>query len=405
MKIARIVRSAIKELGKNRLRSVLMMLGVAIGIAALTVVTAAGLGARERVEERVKKFGYETIMIFAGAGRESGQASSGMPATTLVLEDVTALREEIPAVHGTAPFYRSPDISVVYEGRYASGVVFGITPSWAEVWRWDVTDGTFIEEEDVARLARVALLGQTIRGELFGEANPIGEIIQVGNIPFTVKGVMASKGISPGGGDMDNRIFVPLSTMSRRVANVDFLSGIRVTLEPSADVSKTAENIRALLRERHRLAAGEPDDFTLVLPTEITAVAEQVAGTFNLFLILLASISLLVGGIVVANIMLVAVHERRQEIGLRRAVGGSKADVQNQFMIEALVVTVMGGLCGMVLGLAGTMLYARVSSDPVVFSWEVVAVGVLFSIMVGTFAGLYPARRAAALEPIEALRS
>ena len=392
-------------LSRNRLRTFLMMIGIVVGITALTLVLSAGLGAEKRVMERVKKFGLSSLMISAGGGTERGRTAGATPAVTLKLTDAEVLGREIRSIEEVAPFARLAQGDVSWRGRSTTASTFGVTPAWAAVWDWDAAAGEFITDEDGTSLARVAVLGPTVRRELFGDEDPIGETIQVGNTSLVVKGVMEAKGISPGGGDMDNRVYVPLSTLMRRLANVDYLNGIKVRLRSAGDIDQAVPAIRALLREQHRIAADMPDDFSITTPAEITKMAGEVAGTFNVFMVLVAGISLLAGGVVVANIMLISVSERRHEIGLRKAVGARSADILQQFLLEAIAITVTGGLVGVLIGFAGARILERATSTPTALSWESVAAGIVFSSLVGVVAGLQPARRAARLTPVDALRA
>ncbi|HDP99297.1 MAG TPA: FtsX-like permease family protein [bacterium] len=405
MKTGRILKSAFKGLGKNKLRTFFMMIGIVIGITAVTIVISAGLGAQNKIMERVKKFGLESLMIFAGGGREMGQPTSGGPITTLKIEDAEALKREIGNIAGVAPFNRKGDGVVKHQEKSITTRIFGVTPAWAPVWDWYAAQGEFITDEDEARMARVCVIGPTVQQELFGGANPIGEQIRIGNVIFEIKGIMQPRGISPGGGDMDNRVYTPLSTFMRRVANVDYIFGIKVLLKDARKIDETVVTIKSILRERHKLAAGEPDDFRITTPTEVTQFAEKVVGTFNIFLVLVAGISLIAGGFVIANIMLISVSERRGEIGLRKALGARNRDIRFQFLLETLVVTITGGIIGILLGFIGSTILGAVTQLPVSISWEGVMLGILFSSLVGFIAGLQPAKRAAALQPIEALRS
>jgi putative ABC transport system permease protein len=233
----------------------------------------------------------------------------------------------------------------------------------------------------------------------------MGQVIQVGGVPFEITGILGVKGTSAGGGDMDNRVFVPLTTYQRRVANVDYLSGIRVQVKDLREMEAAVADVAVLLRERHGIAEGGADDFRITTPTEITAMVEEMQGTFNLFLILVAGIALVVGGVVVANIMLLSVGERRKEIGLRLAVGAKAKHIQGQFLMESAAVTFLGGIGGIVLGLAGNLVMERFTGTPALLTWHVLVAGVLFSTVVGVLAGLHPARKAAAMTPVDALRS
>lgn len=405
MKTRRILINALKNLAKYKLRSFLMMLGIIIGIIALTMVISVGLGAKNRVMERVKKFGLESIMVNANSGAMMGQqASPGQEITTLKPEDAEYLKSEIPSIQELAPFNRKGNSTINYFEKSTTAALFGITPEWAYVWDWDVTDGEFITDEDMTSLNRVCLIGPTVKRELFGENNPIGEQIQVGNVQFKIKGVLVSKGTSPGGGDMDNRVMIPLSTYMRRVANVDYLAGIKILLKSGSDINETAEEITSILRERHNISAGVPDDFAVTTPTEVTMVAEKVSGTFNLFLALLAGLSLLTGGVVVANIMFISVNERKKEIGLRKAIGANINDIISQFLFESSAVTLLGGVTGIILGAAGAKILSMVMQMPVSISWGAILTGVVSSTLIGIIAGIQPARRAANLQPVETLK-
>ena len=405
MKTGRLIGVAFKQLGKNKLRSFLMMIGIVIGIIALTLVVSAGLGAQKRIMERVKKFGLDSLMVFSGGGREMGRPTGEQPIANLKLDDAEALRQEIRGIKELAPFNRRGQAEIIFQDRFTTAAVFGVTPAWAPVWDWDAREGDFVTEEDMDGLARVAVVGETVKQELFGDADPIGEFIQVGNVQFEVKGIMEIKGTSPGGGDMDNRVYIPLTTFLRRVANVDYLSGIKVRLESHKEIDRVALEIQSLMRERHRIAPGMPDDFTVRKPDEVKEMAERIAGTFNILLIIIAGISLVAGGVVVSNIMLLSVSERRKEIGLRKAVGAQRKHILFQFLLESTAITLTGGALGIVLGVAGTRLMVMLTDTPTSVSWEIVAVGVICSSLVGMIAGLQPARRASALQPTEALRS
>ena len=399
MKASRAIGVAFRSLGRNRLRTFLMMIGIVIGITALTLIVAVGLGARERVMERVRKFGLESVMIWAG------EREAVPPVTTMKLEDAKALKQSIRGVVDVAPFQRQAQADVKYQDKSASTMIFACTPTLAPLWDLAVAQGEFITDEDVTNLSRVGVIGTTVREELFGSTNPIGQQVRIGNVAFTITGIMQAKGVSPRGGDMDDRIYVPLSTYMRRLANVDYLRAIRVRFQSPANIGKAIPEITALLRERHQLAAGLPDDFSIATPTEITQVAEKALGTFNILLVLIAGIALIAGGVVVANIMLISVNERRREIGLRKAVGARSRDIMTQFLLEATFVTLAGGIAGVVIGIAGSQLLGAMTKVPVAVSWESIVLGLVFSTLVGVVAGLQPARRASRLQPIEALRS
>jgi putative ABC transport system permease protein len=395
MKTRRMIAQAARELNRNRLRTFFMMVGITVGVTVLTVVLSAGMGARERIMDRVRVFGLENLMIWAGGAtdqRRVGPGETSDVTATLKIADADAIRDEVARVREVAPFARA-------------GPVFGVTPEWADVWDWPVDRGAFITDQDGETMARVAAIGPTVVRELFGEEDPLGQVIQVGGVPFEITGLLAVKGTSAGGGDMDNRVFIPLATYMRRVANVDYLSGIRVGMNSVRDIDPAVADIAALLRERHGLGPGLPDDFRITTPEEITAMVEEMQGTFNVFLILVSTIALLVGGVVVANIMLLSVGERRHEIGLRRAVGAQAHHIRTQFLLESAGVTLMGGVAGIVLALAGNLILVRFTDSRALLTWHVVTAGIVFSAIVGLAAGMHPARKAAAMVPVDALRS
>ncbi len=405
MKTGRLIKESFKQLGKNKLRSFLMMIGIVIGIIALTLVVSAGLGAQKRIMERVQKFGLDSLMVFSGGGREMGRPAGEQSIANLKLDDAEALRQEVREIKELAPFNRKSQTEIIFQEMHTTATIFGVTPEWAQVWDWTAREGDFIYAEDMDRMARVAVIGETVRQELFDGLNPIGEYIQAGNVQFEIKGIMEIKGTSPGGGDMDNRVYIPLTTYMRRVANVDYLAGIKVRLGSYKDIDKAAADIQSLLRERHRIAPGMPDDFTVRKPDEVKEMAESVAGTFNILLIIIAGISLIAGGVVVSNIMLMSISERTKEIGLRKAVGAQRKHILFQFLLESTAVTLTGGVLGIVLGVAGSRVMGQLTGMPVSVSWEIIAVGVLCSSLVGIIAGVQPAKKASELQPVEALRS
>ncbi|MBK7105949.1 MAG: ABC transporter permease [Ignavibacteriae bacterium] len=405
MKTERIIKTAFRGLSKNKMRTFFMMVGIVIGIMAITMVISVGLGAEERVMERVKKFGFESIMVFSGGGTQLMGNESEAPTTTLKLSDAEALVSQVSNIIDLSPFSRMPGTVVKYQELSSNPSVQGITPSYISVWDIDVSEGRFISYEDDSRSARVCVIAPTVQKELFGEINPIGEQIRIGDVPFEVIGILQPRGTSPGGGDMDNRIMIPLQTLMRRTANIDYLSGIKVELESIENISNTSIDIKSILRERHKLAEGEPDDFRIITPTEVTQFAEKVSGTFNLFLVLVAGISLIAGGFVITNIMLISVSERKNEIGLRKAVGARSKDIQKQFLIETITVTFIGGILGIVLGFIGAKIISLITDMPASYSWEGILTGIIFSSLVGLIAGMQPAKRASSLDPIEALRS
>jgi putative ABC transport system permease protein len=404
MKTERTIKESLKGLGRNKTRTFLMMLGIIIGIATLTIIVSAILGAKSKVMEKVAKFGFDQIAIFAGAGKVIGVAQDA-PTITLRTDDGEAILAEVKNVKGLAPSFQAQAIPVKSANGNTDSTIFAVTPSWAEVWDTPAVAGEFITDEDLTSLARVAVIGQTVVKELFGSEDPVGKQIHIREVPFIVKGVLQAKGTSPGGQDMDSRTVIPLTTGLKRLFNKDYITQIRVKLRDPGQMTKTVGEIKHLLRERHKLQTGVMDDFTITTPTQVTEVATQVSTALSLFLIVISGISLIVGGIVVGNIMLISVGERKQEIGLRRALGARKKDILTQFLFESVAVTVFGGLVGVLFGLASGKFLSLFTKLSMVVSWEPFVLAFVFSGLVGVLAGISPARRAASLDPVEALRS
>jgi putative ABC transport system permease protein len=316
-----------------------------------------------------------------------------------------AIRKEVPNVRTTSPGLLKGDVQVKYRQQSATTEVFGVTPEFREYRSWDVESGEFISDEDVRGLARVVLLGQTAARELFGDADPVGETVRIENVTFKVKGVMAKKGASPEGGDLDDRVTIPITTFARRLYSVTYLSNIVVQLQDVTRMPETAAAITKLLRERHHIVPPKQDDFGVRTPEGMVKVFAGTSQSLTLFLGIISAIALLVGGLVIMNIMLVSVSERTREIGLRRALGARRRDILTQFLTEAVVVSISGGVIGLVLGVIGVWLLRVLGKTPVVVSWQAVGLSVVFSVAVGILFGVYPARRAAWLSPVEALRS
>ena len=410
MTSANVLRTAWKGLANSKLRTFLMMLGVIIGIAALTVILAVGAGTKEQIEERTAEmFADAPITVLArrpGAGfaRGSGSGADTGP-VTLTREDAQAIIDQIGNVTAVAPTQRQTQVPVVYRDASTTTQVFGIVPEWQELRRYDLTEGEFIDEDDVNAAQRVALLGPTVVEALFGDESPVGETIRIEDTPFTVGGVFAPKGASPMGGDFDNRIAIPISTFTRRLYNVTHLSQIVMGLGDLTRLDATAAEVEALMDDRHNIRSAEERDFEVRKAEQVVAFAGETSRLLTIFLGIVAAISLIVGGVVIMNIMLIAVGERMQEIGLRRAVGASKRDIERQFRAEALLVTLIGGALGVGLGSLVAWGLPLVSEVPSVFSWTAVLVAAVFSIVVGLVFGVQPARRAARLNPVEALRS
>ncbi len=415
-RVLRMGRQALKAIAANRTRTVLMMLGVVIGVATLTVIASSVLGARAEILARVEKFGLQQIGIIAGAGNKPGVPQP--VCTSLKLEDAQAILAEITNVKAVCPEIIRTDFPVKHGNRSTYSTVVAANSSWAPMWGIGVVMGRFLSQDDDIHRARVAVIGKTIHRDLFEYENPIGKRILVNNNPFEIIGVLETRGTSPRGGDMDNQVIIPVSTGQKRVFHQDYLFAVKVEIHGSADMTRTVNDIRELLRERHNLGQGIEDDFTIVTPTLIMNMMSSLSATFSLFLVLVSGISLVVGAIVIANIMFMAVHERRAEIGLRRAVGARKRDILAQFLLEALCVATTGGVFGIFLGLLGRKVLSDYVKLPatslappgpsnaidVGIMWQPIVVGLVSAIVVGLIAGIQPARKAANSNPIETLR-
>lgn len=410
MTTANVLRVAWKGLVTNGLRTFLMMLGVVIGIAALTVILAVGAGTKRDLEERTSQmFAEAPITVLArtpgagfGSGRESGVE---VAPKTLTRDDAQAVLSQIANVEAVAPTQRRSEVPIKYRDAGTTTTIFGIVPEWQRLRNYNLTDGDFIDEEDESAAKRVCLIGPRIAADLFGDASPTGETIRIDDTPFTVKGVLASKGASPMGGDFDNRVLIPLSTFSRRLYNINHLSQIVIGLRDLSTLDATAAEIESLLDDRHGIHNPGERDFEVRKAEHIVSFAGKTSQMLSIFLGIVAAISLIVGGVVIMNIMLISVGERTQEIGLRRAVGAAERDIERQFRAEALMVTVVGGVIGVALGGLAASILPMVSSVPSAFSWIAVLLAAVFSVAVGLIFGTQPARRAARMNPVEALRT
>lgn len=403
MRLSRIASEGVQSLKINKLRTFFMMAGTIVGIAALTVIMAIGKGTEKKVMKRLQNFGPRAIMLIAGGGKDLPPPD--MTVTTLTLEDAEAVRNEIDGLEIVSPMAWNFQMNVTREASQHQAVVWGVEPTWHEAWNWDVIPpGERISDQDVATMARVCIIGETVRHELFGENDPIGERLYINKVALTVKGVLKTRGTSPMGTDFDSRVIIPITTAMRRVMNVDHVGAIRLISQDASLIPQQAEAVRSLIHQRHHITPPEEDDFRLITPTVIAQLVKGSAGTLSILLIALAALSLFVGGVVMMNILLISVAERTKEIGLRRAVGATRGDVFAQFLTESLAVTILGTILGSLLGLGVSILLPRITQMPAIVTWEPFALALAFALLVGTFFGVQPARRAARLHPVEALR-
>jgi putative ABC transport system permease protein len=410
MRSRRVMRVAWRGLVANKLRTFLMMLGIIVGISALTVIMAVGEGTKAELAQRASQMWSQChVTVFAkqpNAAFAPGMMAGvdGVP-PTLTVEDAKAIADQIPNVATAAPTQNKPNVPLKYKANNTDGMVFGIVPEWQGLRSYKITDGEGITQDDVATSARVCVIAPTIVKQLFGDEEPLNATIRIENTQFRVKGIVAAKGTNPMGMDFDNRILIPLTTFSRRLYNVTNLTQIAVALKDPSQMSRSATDMEALLRERHSISRPQDEDFSARLADDIVKIAGSSSRTLTIFLAIVAAISLVVGGVVVMNIMLISVSERTKEIGIRRAVGASERDVLAQFRSEALLVTLSAGLCGATLGTAISLVLPLVTKMHSVFSWQALVLAVLFSTIIGLVFGIQPARRAAGLNPVQALRA
>jgi putative ABC transport system permease protein len=402
------VLTALRALRRNKLRSVLTMLGIIIGVAAVVTMVSIGRGADAAVQQQIKALGNDLLMIVPGATTASGVRGGWGTVSTLTTADGAAIGRECPAVAEVAWAKRAL-VQVVYGNANWSTSGQGVTPSYHLVRDWPLSSGRFFTEREQAGAAAVAVLGQTIVDNLFaGGEDPIGAVIRVKNVPFEVIGVLERKGQTTWGQDQDDVLMMPFSTAERRTLGTQILGTvdmIYVQAVAGDEVATAEQQINELLRERHRIQPGEDADFTVRNLNEVAEASKMASQVMANLLLSVASISLLVGGIGIMNIMLVSVTERTREIGIRMAVGARTRHILVQFLVEAVVVSTIGGMIGVLAGLAGTHLVARFAMWPTLVSGPAIAVAFSFSAFVGIVFGFYPAKRAAGLDPIAALRS
>ncbi|HLZ34535.1 MAG TPA: ABC transporter permease [Nitrospira sp.] len=401
------VITALRILGRNRLRAGLTMLGIVIGVAAVIAMVSIGEGAKRAVQSQIATMGTNVIIVFPGVTSASGVRGSQGTAVTLTVSDALDLKKRVPLLVDTG-WARRDVMQIVNGSRNWNGPINGISPSYLTIRDWSFTSGGPFTQADLDSAARVALIGQTIVDNLFDPGEePVGAIIRIKNVPFRVIGVLAPKGQSAQGSDQDDVIFIPFSTAERKVFGTSFIGSVGTVFgstDQVEDLPVAVERIREVLRARHRLQGDQNDDFTIRTQVDIGKVQEGTSQTLTIMLFSIASVSLLVGGIGIMNILLVSVTERTREIGVRMAVGAKRRHIVIQFLIEAMTLSVLGGALGIILGVVGAKLTTVIAGWPTIISSDVIVIAFFFSLVVGLFFGLYPANKAARLNPIEALR-
>lgn len=405
MNLVMIIRVAFRALVRNKMRAILTMLGIIIGVSAVIAMVSIGQGAQASVQAQIESIGTNLLFVSAGAqnvgGVRSGTGDSGT--NTLTVEDLDAIKREVPSVSMVTPTVNSRTQLVVGNMNWNTSLQ-GVSEQYPEVRKWAIQSGSFFTDADVRTAARVIVIGQTIADNLFPGMDPVGQTVRVANLPFRVTGVMIRKGQDQQGRDQDDIAFAPYTTVQKKVLGSPRLQ-IAYASAISQDATYTAqEQITELLRQRHKLGTNEPNDFTVRNMTDIAEAANETNNTMTLLLACIASVSLLVGGIGIMNIMLVSVTERTREIGIRMAIGARSSAVRSQFLIESIVLSLTGGFIGIVLGVAVSLSIPKFLGWPTLVSSLAIIGSVIFSAAVGIFFGYYPARKAAGLDPIEALR-
>jgi putative ABC transport system permease protein len=397
------MRIALRALRRNKLRSALTTLGIIIGVGAVIAMVGIGNGAKAQVDAQISSLGQNVILVFSGSTTRSGIRTGWATAGTLTIEDAEAIGREVEGVVAVSPEVRTVRQVAAGNQNWFTQIL-GEGPDYLTIRQWPLAEGVPFTDQDVRSANKVCLIGRTTAEQLFGNDDPLGQVVRVQNVPFFVVGILAPKGLSVMGTDQDDVIIMPYTSAMKRVLGTTTLRGIAIQTANATVLPTAQQQIMELLRQRHRIGPGREDDFTVHNQQEIAEMATATARVMRVLLGAIASVSLVVGGIGIMNIMLVSVTERTREIGIRMAVGARGRDILLQFLTEAITLSSMGGVLGIVLGVAAAKVLAAVAAWPTLISLSSVAVAFLFSAAVGIFFGFYPARKASRLDPIEALR-
>jgi len=403
MGLREVIRVALRALARNKMRTILTMLGIIIGVGAVICAVAIGQGASEQVQQQISNLGDNVIFVSAGSVTTNGVRMGTSATKTLTVQDAEAIQQHVPSIALVSPGVGA-SVQIVNGNQNWYTRVSGAGPDFLQIRKWPLDHGSNFSQRDVDVASNVCLIGQTVVQQLFGDQDPVDQVVRVQNIPFRIVGELASKGQSTFGQDQDDTLVIPFTTVQKKISGIEWLQNIIASASSQTEIPSAQKQISALLRQRHHLRPNEDDDFSIRNPVDIAQTQQNTVNIFRLLLASIASVSLLVGGIGIMNIMLVSVTERTREIGVRMAVGATEEDVQRQFLSEAVVLSSLGGLAGIALGVIASMVIAHIFQWLVVVSPTSVGVAAFFSAAVGIFFGYYPARKAARLDPIEALR-
>jgi putative ABC transport system permease protein len=403
MKTVNILLSAFRALQRNKMRSFLTMLGIIIGVGAVIAMLAIGQGAEFSVKEQIAALGTNVLMVYPGAQQQGGVRTAAGSAVTLTDDDAQAIARECPAVQYVSPGSGAGGQIIAGNLNWSTGIQ-GVGSDYLEIREWPIAYGDFFTDQDVKAAAKVCVLGQTVADNLFPESSPVEQTIRIRNVPFKVVGVLMKKGQNAMGQDQDDVIIAPYTTVIRRLSHWSNLRFILISAISLKDISTAQTQISELLRMRHKIQPYDPDDFTIRNQTDLAATATATTEILTILLASIASVSLLVGGIGIMNIMLVSVTERTREIGIRMSIGARARDILTQFLIEALVLSLLGGIIGIILGTVGSSVISKIAKWPTIITPFSIILSFGFSIAIGIFFGFYPARKAAMLNPIDALR-
>ena len=403
MRVGSTVSVAFRALRRNKLRSVLTALGIIIGVAAVIAMVGIGNGAKAQVEAQIASLGQNVILVFSGSTTSSGIRTGWGSAGTLKVEDAEAIRREVSGVVAVSEEVRSPTQVAAGNQNWLTQVL-GESADYLDIRQWQLADGALFTPQDVRSANKVCVIGRTTATQVFGNDNPVGQVLRIKNVPFVVTGVLTPKGLSAQGSDQDDVVIMPYTSAMKRVIGGTTLRSINVQVGDARSLPAAQQQIISLLRQRHNIRAGKDDDFTVRGQQEIADMATAQSKTMTVLLGAIAGVSLIVGGIGIMNIMLVSVTERTREIGVRLAVGAHGRDILSQFLIEAVALSSVGGIIGIAFGVGASKVLSVYQNWPTLISLSSIIVSFLFSAAVGIFFGFYPARKAAALDPIEALR-